>query len=119
MTKDAWSITYGDRSGNVFHFHGPPENRFRYDPVRPEMSSSGLYSGGSPKEGALSPSEAEGLRARVMALKAQPEVQVQKRMKGTGDFTVRDAHGEQRFTVKGGTALEAFDSAVAQYRGAP
>ncbi len=119
MTKDAWSITYGDRSGNVFYFQGPPEHRFRYSPVRPEMSSSGTYSGGAPKEGALSAKEAQGLWARVKALQARPEVHAQQRMKGTGDFTVQSAQGEQRFIVKSGAALREFEAALAPYRGAP
>lgn len=116
-----WTVTYSDGSGNGFRFwlaEGEEAARFQYSPVTPEMSSSGIYSGGAPKSGAVSDGRpVEELLQRVEALAADEQSHVKDRMKGTGAFTIEDAKGKREFIVKMGATLREFNDWVAPFRG--
>ena len=118
----AWTVTYADHSGNTYRFWKTAEGaaRFAYDPVTPAMSSSGTYSGGEPREGALEPAQAETLLERVRDLEAQTGIHAGSRMMGTGLFRLREGGGEtRRFVVGRGAALRSFHDFVVPYREPP
>ncbi len=45
------SLRYHDQNNNLYHLEG---RAFRYRPIQPKESSSGLYSGGEPAEHQIS-----------------------------------------------------------------
>ena len=108
-----WKITHADGSANVYSWwqeqDGAPVH-FAYDPVTPETSSTGMYSGGSPREEQLSagdPRVAE-LWSKVRALQRDTARHSPSRDKGTGDFSLVTPKGEERFIVQQGESLAAL-----------
>lgn len=113
-----WSIHYSDGSGNGLSFVAAAESpaRFEFDPVQPQFSSSGTYSGGTPGSGELPPEDATRLWAAVSELEAATELHVTQRMKGTGQLHVVDASGERRFIIGRCPQLVAFDEWTRRFR---
>ncbi len=118
-TSETWTVIYRDHSGNGCRFwRDGEEARFAYDPVTPETSSSGAYSGGRPANGLLEPAQVASLFEWVRALEADTENHAATRRKGTGSFVVNEGDGAaRRFIVRGGRRLEAFDGFVEAFRG--
>ena len=123
MTTDTlatpWSVTYHDGSGNGFHFRQASEAEgvhFEYAPVTPETSSSGLYSGGQAKQGAVNAEHVEELWQWVFKLESETSLHTPARMMGTGAFNVTTASGARRFMVKNGPLLRAFNTFLLQLR---
>ncbi len=115
-----WSVVFHDGSGNGFTFEARGEGgaRFDYDPVKPEESSSGVYSGGEPLQGPLSAQQVEELWRRVLALEAEVAGGEVQRMKGTGAFRIKASGGERGFVVDRGEGLSGFLTFVEPFRGA-
>lgn len=112
-----WRVTYSDGSGNAFYFWREEAGKpalFRYDPVRPEFSSSGIYSGGEPKSGEVA--DADLLWRRLAALEAATTAHLDHRPKGSGEVTI-SGPPERKFVVGNGEVLRAFGTYVAQFRG--
>ena len=108
-----WSIDYHDGSANAFHARDAGDGAtFEYVPVRPEQSSTGLYSGGEPKRGALTPAAVASLWAQIATLEGS--LRTTERGKGTGAFSLRDATGTRDFIVQRSPALAAFDELIAR-----
>jgi hypothetical protein len=115
VTSTPWSIDYHDGSANAFHARDAGDGAtFKYVPVRPEYSSTGLYSGGEPKRGALTAAAVDALWAQIAALEADGSLRMTERGKGTGAFTLRDASGGRYFIVQRSPALAAFDELIAR-----
>jgi hypothetical protein len=109
-----WSITYRDGSANAYHFRGDGNaGSFEYVPVKPEHSSTGMYSGGDPRSDALGAKPVATLWQHVRALEADRRLHVGDRMKGTGAFDVQDEAGTRTFIIKRGPQLAAFDDFLA------
>jgi hypothetical protein len=107
------SITYSDGSANGYVFTAVGDSaRFEYTPVRPEHSSTGMYSGGEPREGMLDGPQTTVLHGHVSALEANTALHVTDRGKGTGRFQVRDERGDRSFIIARGPELLAFDAFV-------
>jgi len=108
-----WAVTYHDGSGNGFRVRRGAKDRaarFEYEPVRPENSSTGMYSGGEPRKGRLSAKAAEEMWGRVRALEAQTALRAPSRDKGTGAFRLEEPGKAGRdFLVKRGEPLRAFE----------
>lgn len=115
MTSPPWSIDYHDGSANGFHARDAGEGAtFEYVPVRPEQSSTGFYSGGEPKRGAVTTAALDALWAQIATLEADGSLRTTERGKGTGAFSLRDATGTRDFIVKRSPALAAFDELIAR-----
>ena len=112
-----WSISYSDHSGNVYRFwHAADEERarFTYNPVKPETSSSGTYSGGQAREDTLTPAQIDSLFEWVRYFEADTKHRAKSRMMGTGWFRVSEKGCEERrFVIRPGRTLEAFDAFLA------
>lgn len=121
MPATPWTLTYADGAANQYRFARASDAAavsFEYDPVTPEESSTGSYSGGEPvdrKLPAADPRLAE-LWRRVQALAADPGVQQPDRNKGTGAFHWKNASGERDFIVEQGSALTDFHTFVQTFR---
>ncbi len=101
-----WSLEYSDGSANAYLVTA---DTFEYRPVTPERSSTGMYSGGPPREGRLDAAQATELWRVVRELEAATKLHTADRMKGTGAFHVTDAAGTRDFIVLRGPELLAFD----------
>jgi len=108
-----WSIGYSDGSANAYQVTAEGTVvTFEYRPVTPERSSTGMYSGGPPREGQLEGAQAAELWRMVRELESAAELHTVDRMKGTGAFHLTDAAGTRDFIILRGPALLAFDELV-------
>jgi len=115
-----WDLSYSDGSGNGYHFWlktASEEARFEYTPVRPEESSTGFYSGGSPKQGQVGRSELRKLWDWVHRLEKDRSLHVTSRDKGTGAFRVKEGDALREFIIMRSGPLERFDAFLLPFRG--
>jgi hypothetical protein len=108
-----WTLVYADGSANVFRFVADKVGvRFTYEPVRPEQSSTGTYSGGAPIDELLAGDDPRlaALWEHARALEADTEHHADERNKGDGAFTLTVGGERRRFlVVRAATrTLEAF-----------
>ncbi len=116
--EDGWAVSYSDPSGNRYRFWKDGEGaRFAYDPVTPEQSSSGTYSGGQKKQGALAVAEVDALFHWLRDFEADTAGYASSRMKGTGAFRIREGDQPARlFVIRRGPRLTAFNTFIESYR---
>lgn len=104
-------IHYSDGSANAYRFVTDGDGAtFVYDPVTPERSSTGMYSGGPPRAGRLDAVERAALWQHVRALETATALHVTDRGKGTGLFVITDTSGSRSFIIARGSELAAFDA---------
>src|SRR5688572_956412 len=99
-----WTISYADGSANVYTFKQPAAGAdvaFEYDPVTPEMSSTGSYSGGDPRTASIPAADARiaELWRRVEALETAVTLHQPDRNKGTGAFALTTPAGKREFII--------------------
>ncbi|MEM7049083.1 MAG: hypothetical protein AAF604_05465 [Acidobacteriota bacterium] len=115
-----WSITFADGNGNRLRFWlapGDDSPRFTYRPITPENSSSGVYSGGTPRRGSLSNSQSDELMRAVLELESATANHAPARRKGTGAFIlVEGDEAERRFLIQSGERLRRFEQLLESYR---
>jgi hypothetical protein len=75
---------YGDGSANRYTITA---TTLTYDPVKPEESSTGMYSGGDPAEVALTPDQYNRLRDLFDAAINHTEIHISERIKTSGMIT--------------------------------
>ena len=79
-----------------------------YDPMTPEMSSSGEYSGGEPGRAAIDAATAAAICALVERMAEDTASHAKSRMMGTTMVRWVDANGEKKsFIVRNGSELLA------------
>lgn len=111
------SMTYADGAANVYHFVADSGGvRFEYDPMTPERSSTGMYSGGPPRAGHLDDATAAALWRHVVALESATHLHGHDRSKGTGQFRIQEAGATRTFILERGAELAGFDAFVAALR---
>jgi hypothetical protein len=111
--RSRWTITYLDGSANRYTFTGAGDSAtFEYDPVTPERSSTGMYSGGDPRSGRLDRAQVSALWQQIRAFEANPVIHTPDRAKGTGDFTIVEDEVARSFIIVRGPALLGFDAFV-------
>ena len=94
------SFYYTDGSGNHFRFWQEAEQiHFEYDPVQPQFSSSGVYSGGTAKKGILTAEQAAILRQRFTFWQEATAEHVERRMKGVSILSIEKDKGRTSFLV--------------------
>lgn len=95
-----WECFYIDGSNNEFYFYrNDGKIHFRYDPIQPMMSSSGVYSGGTAKEGVLTPEQAQTLESQLKYWSETTGAHVERRIKGVGSFRMVDGDTERLFLI--------------------
>jgi hypothetical protein len=113
-------VTYHDGSGNGFLFWQEVkggEARFEYTPVKPESSSSGIYSGGSPKQGAMDPKQVKTLWNGLRNLEKDQSLQTTTRSMGTGAFTLKEGITSRECIISNSPALKKFNESITPFRG--
>jgi hypothetical protein len=73
---------YVDGNNNTYRI--TPEKKLIYEPVTPEMSSSGVYSGGNPKEVMLNKEDYKKLTGLINSTFKNKKVHTEARNMGTG-----------------------------------
>ena len=100
VKEPTWECWYTDGSNNRFHFYRKDGNvHFRYEPIQPMMSSSGIYSGGTAKEGILSPEQVHILDSRLAHWRNNTEAHVERRSKGVSAFRISQEEREVLFLI--------------------
>ena len=101
-------LSYSD--GNANRFVARRDERgtstFRYRPVLPGESSSGVYSGASEIEGVLGEEDVPSLRAWVAQLEAVASRGRAGRTKGTAQLRISDGAGVRSFQVRSDASWE-------------
>lgn len=98
--EETWKCVYLDGSGNTFYFHKISDViHFRYDPIQPEMSSSGVYSGGTAKKGILNTDQASLLEEQIQLWRTDTNAHVDNRSKGISSFRIRQGESTQTFLI--------------------
>jgi hypothetical protein len=112
MNDSAWTrIDISDGSANAFHFtRDAGRVHFVYDPVTPAQSSSGLYSGGPPREEELASSDPRltELWAMLERLARDETKHAPARAKGTGAIGWVAPAGPRDFIIPMGADLNAL-----------
>ena len=111
LSGDEWELSFSDGSNNNYHFRlnaSFPTGILEYDPIQPQESSSGIYSGGEPKNISVSPEIAQQIRERVTRLAADKKNHTEMRTMGSGDFVLKEPSGESRFLYANGKVLTEF-----------
>jgi hypothetical protein len=105
-----WSIRYDDGSANAYNIDSDGDGAtLVYRPVRPEESSTGMYSGGAPRSGRIDAAAVATLWQRIAALEGNTGLHQKDRNKGTGMFGLKAPGGERRFIIQMGDEIRAFD----------
>ena len=118
-TKPPWHLTYYDGSGNTYlvrHNSDEAAIHFKYRPIQPAMSSSGVYSGGDPVECELNEDQTQDLWQQVRQMASDTSVHIEKRIMGSGAFSLSTPDGKQAFLIKNGPALQQFNDLMQQIR---
>ncbi len=110
-----WKITYADGSGNattLWRDAAAEPVHLQYTPVTPEVSSSGTYSGGEPRQGDVPDSEAGQLERWVQRLEQETSSHAEARAMGTGQLRIEVAGDERTIIIAPGPTLDQFDAYV-------
>lgn len=102
-----WTVSFADGNHNRFVFRHMDEAEmpsFAYQPVTPLESSSGIYSGGDPNHGLLTPEQVSTLWswARRVADATRDHL-VDQRPMGTGMLRVHTGEETQTICFRGDT----------------
>src|SRR5687768_4200806 len=83
--KSAYQYTYSDGSANRYII---TPGTLEYDPVTPEESSTGTYSGGDPKTRSISPEQFDTIRDLLEKAISNTAVHIEDRIKTSGAISV-------------------------------
>ncbi len=112
-----WALSWADGNGNLaraWQDEAAGPVKLSWLPVRPETSSSGLYSGGEPRLETLEAAQVGELWTLARAVQGAPRVE--QRAMGTGRLTVTLPAGEEQVLVAAGAASAALDTWLAGWR---
>ncbi len=101
-----------DGSGNQYFI---TTKEIEYIPVKPENSSTGMYSGGEYVKKTITPEQYSELVKKVEAVEENKQLRIKDRIKGS--FAISIVHGakEKSFLVnRGGTEISALEQYLKQ-----
>ena len=110
-----WSVVYADGSGNLTRLSMTDETiAWETEPVQPENSSTGTYSGGTPGAGVFDADVGAQIWVQLRALEATVETHAENRAMGTGGVTVVTLSGTRNFVLTRTEELTAFEALLAE-----
>lgn len=99
---------YADGNANVYIL--TPDS-LEYVPVKPEESSTGMYSGGDSKKVALTPEQFRNMRAMLETAKKKHNIHIPDRIKTSGMITTISGDEKTSFVLKPGcTEMSAIEA---------
>lgn len=102
-----WTVRVFDGSGNVWRLSRDASAlpaTFAYEPMTPERSSSGVYSGGEPSSGRLTVAREGVLWQHVRQVQGDSAHHITARRMGTVAVEVRLGAGDPQTTLSEGSA---------------
>lgn len=114
-----WTLIFADGSGNQYTVTSAEktgEARLVYNPVTPEQSSSGVYSGGAPADVQILAGNTSELWRRVDDLEQNTSRHAKGRSMGSGSFRTKTPAGESRFLISMSDELRAFTTLISSLR---
>ena len=99
--KPTYQYTYADGSANRYII---TPDTVEYDPVRPEESSTGTYSGGDPKTVSISVEQFDSIRHLLDLAISNPAVHIEDRIKTSGAIDVVKGKNRTRVILAPGCA---------------
>lgn len=102
-------IIISDGSNNRYQLNKDEKtNSFllQYQPISPEQSSSGIYSGGQPQSLNLNAENAEKLQQQIIELGTKPELHSKSREMGSVQITIIRISGREMFILSRTDAAE-------------
>lgn len=92
VPEPPWSVSFTDGSNNSYHVTAVAGGvSFVYTPITPKWSSSGVYSGGPPRQGTLSGEQVAELWRALDAITTRGGSPPEHRTKGTAILTTEVA----------------------------
>lgn len=110
-----WSLSYSDGSANNYQVKQDTkegEVYFEYIPVRPEQSSTGMYSGGDPRKGLLDKKQTAELENWLDKLEKETSLRAKDRIKGSGSFRIKSGSETRSFLINDNPQLREFNDFV-------
>jgi hypothetical protein len=99
-----------DGNANLYRINST-DLSIEYTPVRPEQSSSGLYSGGEYCKKTITTEQYSILSQKVQGIVHNKKLRIQDRVKGSFSITIKKGKKEERFLIaKGGEEILALES---------
>lgn len=95
------TYTYADGSANLYIL---TPTTLEYDPVTPEESSTGMYSGGEPKTVTITGEQFASIKALLESAIKNPSVHIKDRTKTSGAISVKQGTNEKKFIIAPGCA---------------
>lgn len=110
MNTQKLSYTFADGSGNQYKLS---PNVLEYIPVKPEESSTGMYSGGEPKTVNVTTEQFTTLETLFKKAIENSSIHMQDRIKTSGAITVSHENKQKHYIIKPNTKeLIAIDSTL-------
>lgn len=91
------NLIYADGSANRYEISS---TELKYIPVRPEESSTGMYSGGEPAQASLTQQQYNQLKDLFESALAQTDQHLQERMKTSGLVVVVNGNNQKQVILK-------------------
>ncbi len=115
-----WTLHYHDGSNNGTIFSRASAGAdvlFEYNPMTPEKSSSGTYSGGAARTGVATPTQVAALWELVAKLEGATEAHAEGRRMGTGSLRISTPEGERALLIRAGAELSELDTLLKPLQG--
>jgi hypothetical protein len=100
----------------TYHFYDGNNNHYtitsgmvKYDPVKKEKSSSGVYDGGKPARAVISEEQFDSLLKLISALEKDATIRASSRVKGTGAITVSFSEELKKFIFMKGPKMDLLE----------
>lgn len=114
VLKDKKTYNYFDGSGNHYTI---TLGMIRYDPVRKENSSSGLYSGGKPARAAITQEQFESILKQIDSIEKDATIRKSNREKGTGMISIAFSQELRKFIFSKGQKMEVLEKMLKEMLG--
>lgn len=92
--------SYGDGSGNTYVVAADGKKTVEYKPVTPEMSSSGIYSGGDYVKKEISQSQYQDIVSSLQKAVKNKKIHIKERVKTSGLITVQKNKTKKVYIIK-------------------
>ena len=112
-----WTVDFSDGSGNAHRIAAEgsssgPVASWTFDPVRPEESSSGIYSGGEPARGAASLLDAACMWLVLLSVIESGDMHAEQRNMGTGLLRITTSAGERKLIIRQSAGMRLFQKVL-------
>lgn len=109
ILKDKKTYNYFDGNGNHYTV---TLGMIKYDPVRKENSSSGMYSGGKPARAAITQEQFESILKQIDSIEKDATIRHNNREKGTGMISISFSQELRKFIFLKGQKMDELEKTL-------